>query len=107
MVEAGLADFVLPELPRLRMTQDEHKQHKDVYWHSLTVLRNALVQEQNYGVAPDLELRWAALLHDCGKPDTRAFTESGQVTFHQHEVVGAKLVRRRLDRKSTRLNSSH
>lgn len=96
MVKAGLADFVLPELPRLRMTQDEHKQHKDVYWHSLTVLRNALVQEQNYGVAPDLELRWAALLHDCGKPDTRAFTESGQVTFHQHEVVGAKLVRRRL-----------
>ncbi len=96
MVESGLADHVLPELPALKLTQDEHQQHKDVYLHSLTVLRNATEQEKNYGVEPNLELRWAALMHDIGKPATRAFSENGAVSFHHHEVVGAKMVRKRL-----------
>ena len=96
MVETGLADHVLPELPALKLTQDEHRQHKDVYWHSLKVLRNAVNLEAERGLEPSLELRMAALLHDIGKPDTRAFTESGAVTFHQHEVVGARITRRRL-----------
>lgn len=93
MVDTGLADHVVPEIARMKMTQDEHLQHKDVYQHSLQVMRNAIAQEEPG--EPDLELRWAALLHDCGKPDTRAYTESGNVTFHHHEVVGAKMVRRR------------
>ncbi|WP_047263207.1 CCA tRNA nucleotidyltransferase [Corynebacterium mustelae] len=92
MVETGLADFVFPELPALKLTQDEHQQHKDVYRHSLTVLKQAVDREDE----PDLILRWAALTHDIGKPDTREFTEAGKVTFHHHEVVGAKLVRKRL-----------
>ena len=96
MVETGLAEHVLPELPALKLTQDEHKQHKDVYWHSLKVLQNAVNLERERGLEPSLELRWAALMHDVGKPDTREFTDSGAVTFHHHEVVGAKLTRRRL-----------
>ena len=98
MVDSGLAEFVLPELPALKMTQDEHKQHKDVYRHSLRVLRNAVELEAKNNWEPDLELRMASLLHDVGKPATRAFTESGAVTFHQHEVVGAKMTRKRLQK---------
>lgn len=93
MVDTGLAAHVLPEIPAMLMTVDEHRQHKDVYRHSLQVLRQAIAQEED---GPDLVLRLAALLHDCGKPDTRAFRADGSVTFHHHEVVGAKLVRRRL-----------
>ncbi|MGO1950432.1 MAG: CCA tRNA nucleotidyltransferase, partial [Mycobacteriaceae bacterium] len=101
MVETGLADLVLPELPALKLTQDEHRQHKDVYAHSLQVLRNATGIEDallDDDATDDdrLVLRWAALLHDIGKPDTRDFTESGAVTFHHHEVVGARMARRRL-----------
>ncbi|MCQ9343764.1 CCA tRNA nucleotidyltransferase [Corynebacterium kozikiae] len=92
MVETGLADVIYPEIPALKLTVDEHRQHKDVYAHSLTVLRQAIEQEDE----PDLVLRWAALLHDIGKPDTRAFDEAGHVSFHHHEVVGAKLVRKRM-----------
>lgn len=93
LVETGLADYVLPEVAALRMTPDEHMQHKDVYRHSLTVLRQATERETD---GPDLVLRWAALLHDIGKPDTRAVKEGGGVSFHHHEVVGAKLARKRL-----------
>ncbi|WP_439098987.1 CCA tRNA nucleotidyltransferase [Corynebacterium heidelbergense] len=96
MVETGLAEYILPELPALKLTQDEHRTHKDVYAHSLRVLRNAVELERDRGVEPNLELRWAALMHDVGKPATRAFTESGAVTFYHHEVVGAKMVRKRL-----------
>ncbi|APT87937.1 MULTISPECIES: CCA tRNA nucleotidyltransferase [Corynebacterium] len=92
LVDTGIADYVFPEISALHMTPDEHAQHKDVYAHSLTVLRQAVEQEED---GPDLVLRWAALLHDIGKPDTRD-TSSGKVTFHHHEVVGAKLARRRL-----------
>ncbi|WP_018298175.1 CCA tRNA nucleotidyltransferase [Corynebacterium lubricantis] len=93
LVQTGLADYVLPEVAALQMTPDEHMQHKDVYVHSLTVLRQAIEREDD---GPDLVLRWAALLHDIGKPDTRAKKEGGGVTFHHHEVVGAKLARKRL-----------
>lgn len=92
MVETGIASIIFPEIPAMQMTQDEHMQHKDVYRHSLQVMRQAIDQEEE----PDLVLRWAALLHDCGKPDTRDFSEEGRVSFHQHEVVGAKMVRRRM-----------
>lgn len=93
LVETGLAQVVMPEVPALRMERDEHMQHKDVYAHSMQVLRQAMDQEED---GPDLILRWAALLHDCGKPATRAAKPGGGVTFHQHEVVGAKMVRKRL-----------
>ncbi len=105
MVESGLADRVLPEISDMRMTQDEHRQHKDVYQHSLQVMRQAIDQEEPG--EPDLVLRWAALLHDCGKPATRAYNEQGNVTFYQHEVVGAKLVRRRLRKLKFPKKTSH
>jgi len=93
LVDRGLADVVLPELPALRMAADEHGQHKDVYAHTLQVLDQAIDLEDS---GPDLVLRWAALLHDVGKPETREFLPGGRVTFHHHEVVGARLARRRL-----------
>ncbi|HTZ44726.1 MAG TPA: CCA tRNA nucleotidyltransferase [Jatrophihabitans sp.] len=96
LVDTGLADRVLPELPALRMAADEHGQHKDVYAHTLQVLDQAIGLEDG---EPDLVLRWAALLHDVGKPDTRRFVDSPggrQVTFHHHEVVGARLAKARL-----------
>jgi poly(A) polymerase len=102
VVETGLADRVLPELPALRLEIDEHHRHKDVYEHTLTVLEQAAALEDDPGdpdaqvPRPDLVLRLAALLHDVGKPRTRAFEPGGGVSFHHHEVVGAKLARRRL-----------
>ncbi len=97
-VATGLADVVLPELSALRMEIDEHHQHKDVYSHSLTVLDQAIALEEADPdhESPDLVLRLAALLHDVGKPATRRHEPGGRVSFHHHEVVGAKLVRRRL-----------
>ncbi|WP_293769461.1 CCA tRNA nucleotidyltransferase [uncultured Corynebacterium sp.] len=93
LVETGIMGYIFPEIPALAMAPDEHAQHKDVYAHSKTVLRQAIDQEDPEE-GPDLTLRWAALLHDIGKPDTRS-TEGGKVSFHHHEVVGAKLARRR------------
>ncbi|WP_040356704.1 CCA tRNA nucleotidyltransferase [Corynebacterium capitovis] len=93
LVSTGLADVVLPEVPALQLERDEHMQHKDVYRHSLTVLRQATELEDE---GPDLKLRWAALLHDVGKPATRALKPGGGVSFHQHEVVGAKMTRKRM-----------
>nr|WP_111764908.1 CCA tRNA nucleotidyltransferase [Nakamurella deserti] len=93
MTDTGLADVVLPELPALRLERDEHHQHKDVYEHSLTVLERAIAFEPD---GPDLTMRLAALLHDIGKPGTRRFESGGGVSFHHHEVVGAKLVRKRM-----------
>jgi poly(A) polymerase len=92
LVDTGLAEVVLPELPALRMAADEHGEHKDVYAHTLQVLEQAIDLEDE----PDLTLRWAALLHDIGKPATRAFGPGGRVSFHHHEVVGARLARKRL-----------
>ncbi|BBX89559.1 CCA tRNA nucleotidyltransferase [Mycolicibacterium boenickei] len=93
MVQTGLGDVVLPEVGEMRMAIDEHHQHKDVYWHSLTVLRQAVDLEDD---GPDLVLRWAALLHDIGKPATRKHESDGGVSFHHHEVVGAKMARKRM-----------
>jgi len=97
-VSTGLADVVLPELSALRMEIDEHHQHKDVYTHSLTVLDQAIALDlaDPDSPSPDLVLRLAALLHDIGKPATRRHEPRGRVSFHHHEVVGAKLVRKRL-----------
>jgi poly(A) polymerase len=103
LVQTGLAQHVLPELPALRLEVDEHHRHKDVYEHSLTVLEQAIALEDAAEAqgpdavpGPDLVLRLAALLHDIGKPATRRFEPGGGVSFHHHEVVGAKLVRSRL-----------
>jgi poly(A) polymerase len=96
LVETDVADQVLPEVSRLRMEADEHHRHKDVYQHSLTVLRQAIELEPRYGLQDDLTVRLAALLHDIGKPRTRSLLPDGRVAFHLHEVVGAKLARRRL-----------
>ncbi|MEU3656110.1 CCA tRNA nucleotidyltransferase [Streptomyces sp. NPDC032161] len=93
LVDTGLARHVLPELPALRLESDEHHRHKDVYEHSLTVLEQAIDLEQD---GPDLVLRLAALLHDIGKPRTRRFEKDGRVSFHHHEVVGAKMTRKRM-----------
>jgi poly(A) polymerase len=93
LVETGLADQVLPEIPALRLERDEHHRHKDVYEHSLTVLEQAIDLEES---GPDLTLRLAALLHDIGKPRTRRFEPDGRVSFHHHEVVGAKMTKKRM-----------
>jgi poly(A) polymerase len=96
LVQTGVADQVLPEVSLLRMEADEHHRHKDVYQHSLTVLRQAIELEPRYGLEADLTVRLAALLHDIGKPQTRELLPDGRVAFHHHEVVGWKLARRRL-----------
>lgn len=98
MVETGIAARVLPELPALQLQVDEHHHHKDVYEHSLTVLEQAieLERERHPDAAPDLTLRLAALLHDIGKPATKRTEPGGTVTFHHHDVVGAKLAAKRL-----------
>jgi len=96
LVDTGLAQLVLPEVPALRLEVDEHAHHKDVYEHSLTVLRQAIDLEKSRGHEPDLVLRIAALLHDIGKPATRRIEPGGVVTFHHHDVVGAKQAARRL-----------
>ena len=96
LVDTGLADHVLPELPALRLTADEHHRHKDVYEHSLTVLEQAVELEHRLEQRPDFVVRFAALVHDIGKPRTRRFLDDGTVTFHHHDVVGAKMTRKRM-----------
>ncbi len=95
LVDTGLADLVLPEIPKLRLEIDEHHHHKDVYEHSITVLEQAIAQEDRLG-GPNLVIRLAALLHDIGKPKTRNLIEGGGVSFHHHEVVGARLSKSRM-----------
>ena len=96
LVHTGLADRVLPELPALRLERDEHHRHKDVYEHSLTVLEQAIDLEPRLPDRPDLVSRLAAVLHDIGKPATRKFEAGGKVSFHHHDVVGAKLAKKRM-----------
>ena len=96
LVDTGLAELVLPELPALALERDEHHRHKDVYEHTLTVLEQAIDQEQERFGGPDLVSRLAALMHDVGKPRTRRFLDDDTVTFHHHDVVGAKLTRKRM-----------
>lgn len=98
MVYTGVAPYVLPELSDLVSTVDEHGRHKDVYEHTLTVLDQAMALEtgpEGPVPGPDLILRLAALLHDIGKPPTRRY-EGKKVTFHHHEVVGAKMTAKRM-----------
>ncbi|MGI8645129.1 MAG: CCA tRNA nucleotidyltransferase, partial [Nocardioides sp.] len=101
LVETGLAQRVLPELPALALERDEHHRHKDVYHHTLAVLEQAIALEPRLprgltGGGPDFVSRFAALMHDVGKPPTRKFLDDGTVTFHHHDVVGAKLTRKRM-----------
>ena len=95
LVESGLAELILPEIPKLRLEIDEHHHHKDVYEHSITVLEQAIAQEERLG-GPNVVIRLAALLHDIGKPKTRNLIPGGGVSFHHHEVVGARLAKARL-----------
>ena len=96
LVETGLAEIVLPEIPKLRLEIDEHHHHKDVYEHSITVLEQAISHEDRLG-GPNLIIRLAALLHDIGKPKTRNLIPGGGVSFHHHEIVGARLTKSRLN----------
>jgi poly(A) polymerase len=98
LVETGLAELVMPEIPALRLERDEHHHHKDVYQHSLTVLDQAIELEESRGSfeGPDLVLRLAALMHDIGKPATRRLEPGGVVTFYHHDVVGSKIAKKRL-----------
>ncbi|WLD80189.1 CCA tRNA nucleotidyltransferase [Schaalia sp. HMT-877] len=99
LVHTGVASIVLPEVADLVSTVDEHRRHKDVYEHTLTVVEQAMDLETGPDgpvPAPDFILRFAALMHDVGKPATRRFEPNGAVTFHHHEVVGAKLTRKRM-----------
>jgi len=99
LVQSGLADIVLPEVPALQLEIDEHHRHKDVFEHTLMVVDRAIALETGPDgpvPAPDLTLRLAALLHDIGKPATRRFEPGGKVSFHHHDAVGARLARKRL-----------
>ena len=95
LVETGLADIFLPEIPKLKLEIDEHHHHKDVYEHTLTVLDQAIALEARLG-GPNLTLRLAALLHDIGKPKTKELIAGGGVSFHHHEVVGSRLCKERM-----------
>jgi len=94
LVDTGLADRFIPEISGLKLEIDEHAQHKDVYEHTLIVVSNAVRLEGDTG--PDFVLRMAALMHDVGKPATKAVGRDGRVSFHHHEVVGARLTRQRM-----------
>jgi poly(A) polymerase len=96
LVDSGIAGHVLPELPALRLEADEHHHHKDVYQHTLTVVVQAIDYERDYDLNKDLVLRLAALMHDIGKPATKRLESGGAVSFHHHDVVGAKLAKKRL-----------
>ncbi|KXA22939.1 tRNA adenylyltransferase [Gardnerella vaginalis] len=99
LVESGIAQRVLPEIPALQLEIDEHHRHKDVFEHTMMVLERAIALETDQEgpvPAPDLTLRLAALLHDIGKPRTRKFEDGGKVSFHHHDVVGAKMAHKRL-----------
>ena len=95
LVETGLADKFLPEIPKLKLEIDEHHHHKDVYEHTLTVLEQAIALEERLD-GPNLTLRLAALMHDIGKPKTKELIPGGGVSFHHHEVVGSRMTKERL-----------
>ena len=87
LVDTGLAAEFLPELPALALAQDPGHRHKDVLAHTVAVVERS---------PADRVLRLAALFHDVGKPKTRSFEPGGKVTFHHHEVVGARMTRERM-----------
>jgi poly(A) polymerase len=96
LVDSGLAEIILPELPALKLEVDEHHHHKDVYEHTLTVVEQAIDYEKDYQLEPDFVLRFAALMHDCGKPKTRRLEPGGGVSFHQHDLVGSRITKKRM-----------
>lgn len=99
LVNTGLAEHVLPEVPALQLETDEHHRHKDVYQHSLQVLEQAAALETDSDgpvPGPDFVLRFAALMHDAGKPPTRRFEAGSVVSFRHHDVVGAKMTAKRM-----------
>lgn len=96
LVDSGLAAIILPELPALKLEVDEHHHHKDVYEHTLTVVEQAIDYEKDYQLEPDFVLRFAALMHDCGKPKTRRLEPGGGVSFHQHDLVGSRITKKRM-----------
>ena len=96
LVDSGLAALVLPELPALKLEVDEHHHHKDVFEHTLTVVDQAIDYEKDYGLEADFVLRFAALMHDIGKPATRKLEPGGGVSFYHHDLVGAKLAKKRM-----------
>jgi len=96
LVDCGLATLVLPELPALKLEVDEHHHHKDVFEHTLTVVDQAIDYEKDYGLEGDFVLRFAALMHDIGKPATRKLEPGGGVSFYHHDLVGAKLAKKRM-----------
>ena len=95
LVDTGLCEKFLPEIPKLRLEIDEHHHHKDVYEHTLTVVEQSMALEDRLG-GPNLVARLAALMHDVGKPKTRALIPGGGVSFHHHEVVGSRMTKERL-----------
>jgi poly(A) polymerase len=107
LVDSGLIDYIVPELPALKMQIDPSHHHKDVYAHTLKVLENSLRYENDYLGGPDLTIRFACLLHDIAKPQTRRFDSRGKVSFRMHDVIGAKIALRvlktlRFDKETTR-----
>ncbi|CAB4889111.1 unannotated protein [freshwater metagenome] len=94
LVDTGLAGEFLPELPDMRLEQDPIHRHKDVLTHTIAVVEN--VTREFPGVYDFRRTRLAALLHDVGKPKTRGYMKGKGVTFHHHEVVGARMARARL-----------
>jgi poly(A) polymerase len=96
LVDSGLASLVLPELPALKLEVDEHHHHKDVFEHTLTVVDQVIDYEKDYGLEGDFVLRFAALMHDIGKPATRKLEPGGGVSFYHHDLGGAKLAKKRM-----------
>jgi poly(A) polymerase len=96
LVDSGLAAHILPELPALKLETDEHHHHKDVYEHTLTVVEQAIDYEKDYNLEGDFILRFAALMHDTGKPLTRKLEPGGGVSFYHHDMVGSKLTAKRM-----------
>lgn len=96
LTESGLCEIFLPELPALMLEQDSVHRHKDVYEHSIKVLENTIQAEKAAAIPPSYILRIASLLHDIGKPKTRAIAPDGRVTFYGHDWIGAKIARKRL-----------
>ena len=94
LVDTGLAEHFFPELPAMKLEQDPIRRHKDVLTHTFAVVENV-----RRDAAPQFDFRitrLAALFHDIGKPKTRAFADGKGVTFHHHEVVGARMAKKRL-----------